>query len=168
MKKPSVFIFLAALALSAVPFADLAADGGSGAASAEATWSTDFAASLKQARAENKRILIDFSGSDWCYWCQKMDADVLSKQEFKDYAAKHLVLVLADRPRDKTLPPETEAQNRKLARKFDIDGFPTFIVLDKDGNELDRRSGYVRGGPENFIRFLKVTERKEESATNAH
>ena len=51
-----------------------------------------------QAKAENKKILLDFTGSDWCGWCKKLEAEVFSQQAWKDYAAKHLVLVELDFP----------------------------------------------------------------------
>ncbi|MFA5256803.1 MAG: thioredoxin family protein [Opitutales bacterium] len=120
-------------------------------------WGTDYVAAVAKANAENKRILINFSGSDWCHWCKVMDEETLSRQAFKDYADQHLVLLLADTPRKK-LPEDLARQNDALKRRFYIDGFPTFVVLDKNGSELDRRVGYVRGGPQSFIAFLNVTE----------
>ncbi|MCK5682332.1 thioredoxin family protein, partial [bacterium] len=35
-------------------------------------WQTDFAAAKAQAQKENKLLLIDFTGSDWCGWCKKL------------------------------------------------------------------------------------------------
>jgi len=40
---------------------------------AELTWQTDFAKASQQAAQEHKYILLDFTGSDWCPWCIKMD-----------------------------------------------------------------------------------------------
>jgi thioredoxin-related protein len=36
---------------------------------------------------------------------------------------------------------DTEAEGERLARKFKIRGFPTLIVLDSDGQEIDRIPG---------------------------
>ena len=71
-----------------------------GAASGE-NWMTDFDAAVKKATAENKKLLVDFSGSDWCGWCIKLDEEVFSKQEFIDEASKQFIFVLLDFPRKK-------------------------------------------------------------------
>jgi thioredoxin-related protein len=113
---------------------------------------------LAKAAAEHKRVLIDFSGSDWCYWCQVMEKDVLSKAEFKAYADKNLVVLLADFPSRTQLPSEVQERNYFLKNKYRVNGFPTFVVLSADGKELDRVVGYVRGGPQAFIEILRKTE----------
>ena len=61
-----------------------------------AGWTTDYKAALTKAKAENKNILIDFTGSDWCGWCIKLHREVLDKPEFIDYAKKNLVLLYLD------------------------------------------------------------------------
>jgi protein disulfide-isomerase len=129
-------------------------------------WSDDFDASLAKAKAEGKRVLINFTGSDWCPWCIRMEEETLSKKAFLDYADKHLVLVFADFPRDMAgkLSEKTIQQNAMLMKRFGPQGFPSFIVLGPNGVEVDRREGYVQGGPDNFIRFLKVTEAEERLA----
>ena len=105
-------------------------------------------------------MLVDFTGSDWCYYCKKMEADVLSKPEFAEYANQNLVLLIVDFPRSKELPKDVAQRNDVLRRVMHVDGYPTFVVLNSEGDELDRRVGYLNGGPENFIRFLKVSEGK--------
>ena len=64
-------------------------------------WLTDFEAAKAKAKAENKPMLLDFTGSDWCGWCVKLDKEVFSKAAFKDYADAELVLVEIDFPRNK-------------------------------------------------------------------
>src|SRR4051794_8557007 len=83
-------------------------------------WLDDLEKAKAQAKAENKKILLDFTGSDWCGWCKKLDAEVFSQQAFKDYAAKNLVLVEVDFPRSFQLPEPTKKQNDELAKKFKI------------------------------------------------
>src|SRR6188768_1537543 len=84
------------------------------ASAAKEGWLEDFEKAKAQAKAENKKILLDFTGSDWCGWCIKLDKEVFSQQAWKDYAAKNLVLVELDFPRKKELAPEIKAQNEKL------------------------------------------------------
>ena len=128
-------------------------------ASAE-EWLTDYAKALALAKTQNKPVLIDFTGSDWCGWCMKLDKEVFSMEGFKSYAAEKLVLLKIDFPRRKTLPAEEAAQNQKLANQFNIEGFPTVIVLKPDGTKAGSL-GYMPGGPKAFLAELeKVTPKK--------
>ncbi len=53
---------------------------------AEAVWLTDYAKAKAQAAAEKKPLLLDFTGSDWCTWCIKLDKDVFAIPAFGKYA----------------------------------------------------------------------------------
>lgn len=106
---------------------------------------------LAKAKAEKKLLLAEFTGSDWCPPCKKQAAEVFSQQEFKDYAAKNLVLVELDYPRSKPLSDAVKAQNQELKQKFGIRGYPTVLMLDGDGKELARWVGYSGGGPAALI-----------------
>src|SRR3954468_8428901 len=96
---------------------------GSFASAAKDGWTDNLEAAKAQAKKENKKILLDFTGSDWCGWCKKLDSEVFSTSEFKDYAAKNLVLVEVDFPHGFKLPAETKKQNDALAAKYRIEGF---------------------------------------------
>jgi len=117
----------------------------------DAQWLTDYKAALNEAKSTNKPLLIDFTGSDWCPWCIKMDKEVLNTSQFKDYAGKNLILVLADFPQSKPLPQKLQDQNNQLQQQYAVDGFPTFILVDKGGNVLGKQVGYLAGGPTAFI-----------------
>ena len=119
-----------------------------------AAWLDNYEKALAQAKAENKAVLLDFTGSDWCGWCVKMVKETLSQKEFTDYAAKNLVLVEVDFPNKKQLSEETKKQNTELKTKFEAKGYPTFVLVDKDGKELGRQRGYLTGGPAAFIAKL--------------
>ena len=113
-----------------------------GAAGKKPAWLTDFAAAKKQAAADNKPILMFFTGSDWCIWCQRLHEGVLDKPEFADFSQK-LVLVELDFPQEKELPAELKKQNAELAEKFKVDGYPCTVVLASDGETvLGKLSGY--------------------------
>jgi thioredoxin-related protein len=117
-------------------------------------WKTDFT-QAKVVAAESKRfILLDFTGSDWCPWCIRMDKEVFGRPAFADFAAKHLVLVKLDFPRSKPQPAAEKVQNEQLAQKFGIQGYPTYVLLDSTGNEVRRQEGYLPGGPVEFIRWI--------------
>ena len=126
---------------------------------AEATWLTDYDAALKQAAAEKKPVLIDFTGSDWCGWCIRLDKEVFSQKEFVDYATENLVLLKLDFPRKKEMPAAEKAQNEKLAKKYRIEGYPTIIVLDSRGKKTGEL-GYEKGGAAAWIASLEKVIKK--------
>ncbi len=121
---------------------------------AHADWLTDFAAATKLATEKNLPILVDFSGSDWCGWCIKLDNEVFSKDEFAKYAKDNLVLFMADFPRRTKLAPELSKQNQELMQRYGVRGFPTVLVLDAAGKQIGR-TGYQPGGPEKYIEHIK-------------
>lgn len=120
----------------------------------EAHWLSDYNKAVAQAKSGNKYILLDFTGSDWCPWCIRMDKEVLNTKAFEDYADKNLVLMLVDFPQNKQLPQEVQNQNNDLQKKYGADGFPTFVLVDKDGKVLGQQVGYLEGGPSAFIAKL--------------
>ena len=117
-------------------------------------WQTNFEAAKKIAAKENKAILMDFAGSDWCKWCMKLDKEVFSQQAFKDYAKDNLVLMLVDFPRTKELPAAEKAANDKLAEKYGIEGFPTVVLVDGKGNVIAKTS-YREGGAAAYVAHIK-------------
>lgn len=118
-------------------------------------WNTDFEKALALAKEGNKHILIDFSGSDWCGWCIRLDKEVFSKKAFKEYAEGNLVLMLADVPQDKSNQSAAlQKQNDKLIDEFGVRGFPTVFILNPDG-EVINKTGYQDGGPEAYVDYIK-------------
>lgn len=119
-------------------------------------WMEDFEAAKKKAAKEKKPILINFSASDWCGWCTKMDKEVFAQDKFVKEASRKFVLVVVDSPRDKAaLSALARRQNGELAKKYNVMGFPTVVIVDHNGNEIARHSGYKAGGPKNYMRYLK-------------
>ena len=124
-------------------------------ARAESGWLNDYKKAQEEAKAGNKILLLNFTGSDWCGWCIKFDRDVLSQPQFKEFARNNLVLVELDFPRVKTQSAELQKQNRQLAQQYEVVGFPTIIALNSDGQKLWEYDGYFTGGPEAFIAELE-------------
>jgi len=122
---------------------------------AEATWLTDLPKAQAQAKTENKIVLLDFTGSDWCIWCIKFRKEVLDSAEFQTYAAKNVVLVELDFPIRKEQSAELRKANLALRDQYKIDGFPTLIALDKNGKEIGRQMDFLPGGPTAFIAKLE-------------
>lgn len=117
-------------------------------------WQTDYDAVLKQAKAENKYVLIDFSGSDWCGWCIKLDEEVFSQQQFIDYATANLVCLLVDFPQRTPQSEQQKQANETLARKYGIQGFPTVLILNPDGKVI-QKTGYQPGGAAAYVEFIQ-------------
>lgn len=122
---------------------------------AAAEWMTDPAAALAKAERENKSVLMNFTGSDWCPWCKKLDAEVFSQPEFASYAQQHLVLLKVDFPRRKSQSAAERKQNEKLAQQYGIEAFPTIVLADPNGKERGRL-GYQPGGPEAWLAELEA------------
>ena len=135
-----------------------------GAASAT-LWQTDLPKAQAQAKAEGKLVLINFTGSDWCGWCIKLRKEVFLKPDFEEYAKVNLVLVEIDFPKRKALPDALQKANHKLAEQFEVQGYPTLIVLNGQGTKLGRVS-YGSGGAKSFLADLaKVTRPQPEPPT---
>ena len=126
---------------------------------AAAGWGDDYEKAMVQAKAEKKNVLLDFTGSDWCGWCIRLNDEVFSKAEFKKYAKDNLVLVEVDFPQGKRLPKKVKEQNDKLQKDHGVRGFPTIVVLDPEGKKLGEL-GYMEGGPKNFIAKLDELKSK--------
>jgi len=121
---------------------------------AEPKWHTDLAKAKEKARAANKHILINFTGSDWCGFCIKLQKEVFSKPEFAEYAQKHLVLVEIDFPRNKEQPETLKTANRKLQKEYKVSGFPTLLLLDSQGKKVGQMVGYGGGGLDSVLSKL--------------
>ena len=124
-------------------------------ARAESGWLDDYKKAQQEAKASNKFLLLDFTGSDWCGWCKKFDKEILSQSEFQDYARENLVLVELDFPQAKPQSPELRRQNQELANQYQVQGFPTIVVLNGDGQKLWQYDGYFSDGPAAFIAQLE-------------
>lgn len=102
----------------------------------DGTWLTDFPKAQKQARAEGKMVLLDFTGSDWCSACKELKLEIFPKPEFVEFARQRLILVEVDFPQRKKQSEAVKAANRELKEKFKVTGYPTLILLDSEGRKL--------------------------------
>ncbi len=125
----------------------------------ELQWLTDLPKAQAQAKAENKMVMLDFTGSDWCGWCIRLHKEVFSQPEFAEYAKKNLVLVEVDFPRMKKLSEAQKAANDALQQKYKVQGYPTIIVLNGEGKQVGEL-GYMKGGPAAFTAELDKAKKK--------
>ena len=118
------------------------------------TWETNYKKAQSEAKSSHKLVFINFTGSDWCGYCIQLDRLILSQPQFKDYATKNLILVEIDFPRRKPQSVEIRKQNQELAERYQVDGFPTVVVLDGDGKTVWRYDGMYTGGVAAFLAEL--------------
>ena len=102
------------------------------------------------AKEHGKLILADFTGSDWCHWCIKLDEEVFEKEAFKNWARNRVILLKLDFPRGKGQDPGIAFQNKALAKKYGVTGYPSVLVLDSNGKKL-RKWGYSKGGVKKWV-----------------
>ena len=122
---------------------------------AESTWLNDYKKAQQEAKASNKFLLLDFTGSDWCGWCKRLEQEILSQSQFENYARENLILLEVDFPRAKPQSPELRKQNQELAQQYQIEGFPTIVALNGDGQKLWQYDGYFPDGLAAFIAQLE-------------
>lgn len=122
-----------------------------------AEWPTDYAKALETAKAENKRVLLDFTGSDWCGPCIQLNKRVFSRPEFINYAEKHLVLVEIDYPQRKKQSATLVKQNERLAKQYGIEekGYPTLVLLDPAGKIVRELNGYDGENAADIIAWIE-------------
>jgi uncharacterized protein YyaL (SSP411 family) len=119
-----------------------------------APWTSDFDAALKEAKASNKTLLIDFTGSDWCAWCIKLKQEVFDQPDFEAAAKDKFVLVELDYPKDKTRLTEAVAkQNEALLKRYPIKGYPSILLCDGEGRPF-AVTAYQEGGPAKYLPHL--------------
>ncbi|MEY4131987.1 MAG: hypothetical protein RL592_45 [Verrucomicrobiota bacterium] len=130
-------------------------------ARAELTWLTDLDEAKKVAAKDNKKLLVDFTGSDWCGYCIKLHKEVFDTPEFEKFA-KDYVLVELDFPKRKEQPAAEKAKNQAASKKFGVSGFPTVIVMTAGGKVLNRAEGYSPdSGPEAYLPKLGAPAAKK-------
>lgn len=125
------------------------------AALADEAWIADFDAAAALAKKEGKSLLVDFTGSDWCGWCKRLDREVFAQREFLEEARRNFVLVALDFPSGRAAKAKVPnpRRNDELKVKYEIKGFPTILLMTADG-EVFGRTGYQAGGAEKYVEHL--------------
>lgn len=128
----------------------------------DAKWLTDFDEAAKLSQKKNKPILANFTGSDWCGYCIKLDKSVFNTSEFKKWAKKNVILLKLDFPKRTKLSEKLQKQNYALQKAFGVRGFPTIWLFEvgegkdpkKELNPLGK-TGYVKGDAKKWIKTIE-------------
>jgi len=124
----------------------------------EEKWHDNFEEASKISKKTNKPILANFTGSDWCGWCIRLDKEVFSKKEFLEWADENVVLLTVDFPKKTKLPENIAAQNDALQRAFQVRGYPTIWLMTPGEGDVPTdgivplgKTSYKAGGPKAWI-----------------
>ena len=150
---------LGALALAVLP---LSAQPGN---DDTAVWIDDFDKAVEIAQREKKDLFVDFTGSDWCGWCIKLDKEVFAYDAFLTPVTQNFVLVKLDFPRSaeaKAKVPNPD-RNRELQAKYGVRGFPTILMMTADG-AVYGQTGYREGGPEKYVEHIDEVRTESRAA----
>lgn len=122
-------------------------------ASNKVNWMTNFQEATTLSKADNKPIVLLFTGSDWCVWCIKAEKEIFDTPEFIKAAGDKFIFVKADFPLNVDLPIDTVVQNEKLKNQYGVKGFPTIVIINPEGKALGT-VGYSEGGGAKFAAML--------------
>lgn len=117
-------------------------------------WYGTIEEAVQVATSEDKQILVQFTGSDWCKWCIKLNNEVFYQDDFEAYAKENMVLVKLDFPRSVPQSDAVKEYNRSIATKYGVRGFPTILLMDKEGNVV-LQTGYQPGGAKAYVDHIK-------------
>lgn len=115
-------------------------------------WLTEIEKGVEKAKKENKSVLVEFTGSDWCPPCKMMHKNVFSKEAFVKKASEDFVLVVIDIPRS---DKELTEKNQKVMTEWNVRGVPTVILLDGEGEEYHRFTASQYNSVEKFVKHIK-------------
>jgi thiol:disulfide interchange protein len=122
-------------------------------------WTTDLENAFEQAKKENKSVLVEFTGSDWCPPCIAMRKNVFTKKDFVEKASKKFILVELDFPK---ADPELKKRNQPHLEKYQVEGFPTVILFTPEGKEFTRFSATKYPKTEDFLKHLDDSLEKKD------
>lgn len=128
-------------------------------------WIADYDEALKVAKAEHKDLFVDFTGSDWCGWCKKLDKEVFSHEEFLTEIKKDFVLVALDFPQKEEIKAKVPnpKRNDELRDLHGIGGYPTILLINTDGIAY-AQTGYMKGGPVKYVEHITDIKTKGRTA----
>lgn len=122
---------------------------------ADQTWFESYENAHRESLRTGKPILAAFTGSDWCGPCIQLKKKVFDTPKFQQWATDNVVLLELDFPKKSPQDPKTLAQNKRLARKYNIAGYPTVLFLDADGGVMGKQ-----GHGTDAVRWIASAESK--------
>lgn len=119
-------------------------------------WVLSLKAATTRATAEGKDLLVVFTGSDWCIYCERLNEEILTRSAFSTGALEHFVFVYLDSPRGEDAKKRVEdaATRDRWTADLRIDGLPTLILATPDGNPYARTHYSRDTSPTRYLKHL--------------
>ena len=95
-------------------------------------WRTDFDSALVEAEQTKKAVLLDFTAS-WCPPCRVMKHEVWPDDAVASAVTDNYIPVLLD---------VDDPKNAAVAARYSVDSIPTILVVDAEGDVL-QRTGFI-------------------------
>jgi thioredoxin:protein disulfide reductase len=111
-------------------------------------WQKFSEARYEQSLKKNEKMIIDFY-ADWCIPCKELDGLTFADKRVVEISGKFTVYKV---DMTQTLSDETD----KLRNKFNIIGMPTVLIINSNGKEVERLTGFI-----NADEFLKVISKPD-------
>ncbi len=127
---------------------------GADEAKKQVEWLTNYEQAVNKAQATSKPMLLFFTGSDWCGWCNKLEEEVFDSPSFSEAVGDKFIFLKLDFPREKPIAPAIKEQNRQLRNQFDIRNYPTIIIFDAKNQRKIGTTGYRPGGGKQYSDHL--------------
>lgn len=118
---------------------------------------TDLNSAVQTAKNFNKPVLAVYSKPDDCYACLLLKKEVFDTEAWNDNYQKSFIF--ASFNADKSVIGQDKSRKnylKKIKKKYAIEQYPAVMLLDSNGN-IYAKTGYLRGGPENYYKHLTKT-----------
>lgn len=107
-------------------------------------WETDYQIAFKRAQLQKKPLLVFFSGSDWCIWCRKLEIELFNSDVVSEKLDHWAIPVYLDFPQEKQLKPTQERANRILKERWNVNDFPTVLLISQKTEKIIWRHSYIK------------------------
>ena len=115
-------------------------------------WTVSYDQAISESQQTNKPVMLLFTGSDWCIYCKKLEAEVFATEQFSNWSSGKFVKVEVDFPQGSVLPHSISQQNEQLKQRYAgmVTSYPTVLFVDANGNTI-AKTGYMPGGASNWM-----------------
>jgi thioredoxin-related protein len=122
---------------------------------ADDDWFVEFEPAQAAAKKQQKDLLIDFGGSDWCYPCKVLKERILSQPKFIEPAHEHFILVDIDDLHRGAMPAGRKQRYQNLQKEYGVETFPSVVLATPEGKPYAWAT-YVPSinDPEKYWNFL--------------
>ncbi len=117
------------------------------AAQGPTKWEENLDKALVRAKAEHKTVLLDL-WAGWCGPCLKLQRDTFPSAQGEAALRKVVATSVMVETKERVQNPH----GVDLASRFQLEAFPTLIMIDENGKEIRRHVGYL--APAEFAKFV--------------